>query len=254
MIEERDFEVRVDGLTIRGAWCARSGATRLPVLLIMHGIPRAKPEPGDQTYRVLARAAAADGWLAVIFNFRGTGASEGDLSLAGWLRDCQAVIAWARALPAADPARLALLGFSAGASVAIRAAAQDPAITAVAAVSSPSEYSFLTDVMPAAGWVRLFREIGLIRDPAFPTSPAEWEAEFEAAAPRKYVTALAPRPLLIMHGDEDETIPVAQARALYQAAGPGRELVIIPGGKHRLRADERAVRTAREWLARMLTK
>lgn len=246
-IEEREFTARSDGLAIRGARFFSPGGPR-PLLIVMHGIPRAKPEPGDRTYRDLGRAAAADGWLAAIFNFRGTGASEGDLSLSGWLRDYQAVAGLARTWPEADPTRIFLLGFSAGGSVAIRAAALDPTVNAVAAVSSPAEYSFLTEVMPAAGWAGLFREIGLIRDPGFPASLADWETEFDEAAPIKYVAGVAPRPLLIMHGTDDETIPVEHARLLYERAGAGRELVLIPGGKHRLRADERAVKAAREWL------
>ena len=253
MIEELEFTARADGLAIRGARFFAPGGRR-PLLIIMHGIPRAKPDPGDRTYRDLARAMAADGFMAVIFNFRGTGASEGDISLDGWFRDYQAVAALARSWPEADPSRLALLGFSAGGSVAIRAAATDPAVTAVAAVSSPAEYSFLTEVTPAAGWAKLFREIGLIRDLGFPASLADWEAEFDKAAPVRYVAGIAPRPLLIMHGTEDETIPVEHARTLYERAGAGRELVLIPDGKHRLRADDRAVKAAREWLRKQAGK
>ena len=39
-----------------------------------------------QTYPELAERLAADtGWVVLAFNFRGTGASEGNFSLAGWL-------------------------------------------------------------------------------------------------------------------------------------------------------------------------
>jgi putative redox protein len=254
LIVETRFEVGVEGILLRGSWFAAEGASAgtsaLPVLAILHGIPRAKPAPGDQSYRDLARGMAEDGFLSLIFNFRGTGESEGNLGLAGWNRDLAAVLAFARALPAADPSRLALLGFSAGGAVAIRAAADDPAVSAVAAVGSPAEYTFLQALMPAAGWVSLFREIGLIRDPAFPPSLAEWEAEFERAAPLPCVGRISPRPLLLIHGEDDETIPREHARMLYERAGEPRELLLLPGGKHRLRVDPRALAAARDWLLR----
>jgi fermentation-respiration switch protein FrsA (DUF1100 family) len=48
-----------------------------------------------------------------------------------------------------------------------------------------------------------------------------------AAAPR-----IAPRPLLIIHGELDTYTPPAQARAIYAAAEDPKQLWIIPEATH----------------------
>lgn len=247
-IREETFRVVHEGINIRGFWYLKKDLDRAPVLIILHGIPRAKPPSGDNSYRDMARLFAGEGFLSIVFNFRGTGISEGDIGMAGWSRDLDGVIAFARGLSNADLDHTALLGFSAGASVAIYAAAHDPKISAVVSASSPSEYTFAQSAMTAAGWVELFREIGLIRSPDFPGSIREWEAEFDLVSPLKWVDLISPRPTLFIHGEEDEVIPVEHARSLFEKAGRPKDLVLIPGGKHRLRVDQRAIDVAMKWL------
>ena len=58
---------------------------------------------------------------------------------------------------------------------------------------------------------------------------------------------LAPRPLLVVHGDDDDTVPTSDARQLAGAHGSA-ELRIIPGAGHRLRHDPRAVAVLLGWL------
>lgn len=50
--------------------------------------------------------------------------------------------------------------------------------------------------------------------------------------PEQFVARLSPRPLLIMHGAEDDITPVEEAQALYAAAGEPKRLVILPGAYH----------------------
>jgi putative redox protein len=59
----------------------------------------------------------------------------------------------------------------------------------------------------------------------------------------------APRPLLVMHGEEDESVPVADSRDLARAHGTA-ELRIVPGAGHRLRHDPRAIAVLLGWLDR----
>jgi fermentation-respiration switch protein FrsA (DUF1100 family) len=46
------------------------------------------------------------------------------------------------------------------------------------------------------------------------------------------VAALAPRPPSLIHGAADRLIPVANARALYAAAGGPKELWLVPARGH----------------------
>jgi hypothetical protein len=50
--------------------------------------------------------------------------------------------------------------------------------------------------------------------------------------PEQFVAQLSPRPLLIMHGAEDDITPVEEAQSLYAAAGEPKRLVIFPGAYH----------------------
>ncbi len=43
-------------------------------------------------------------------------------------------------------------------------------------------------------------------------------------------------------------VPLEHARRLFERAGQPKELVIMPGAKHRLRLEEQAVETALNWL------
>lgn len=60
----------------------------------------------------------------------------------------------------------------------------------------------------------------------------------------------APRPMLVMHGDEDDSVPVSDARQLVNAHGDA-ELSVLDGAGHRLRHDPRAIAVLLGWLDRM---
>ena len=59
----------------------------------------------------------------------------------------------------------------------------------------------------------------------------------------------APRPLLVTHGEEDESVPVADSRVLAESH-TSAELRVIAGAGHRLRLDPRAVAVLFGWLDR----
>jgi putative redox protein len=56
-----------------------------------------------------------------------------------------------------------------------------------------------------------------------------------------------------MHGDDDESVPASESRALSLAHG-NAELRIIPGAGHRLRHDPRAISVLIGWLDRQDTR
>ena len=70
-----------------------------------------------------------------------------------------------------------------------------------------------------------------------------------ALAPR-----IAPKPLLLVHGELDRRLPPACSRYVYERAGEPKELVVLQGAKHSLRQRREELRQlVREWLvARLL--
>ncbi len=225
-----------------------------PAICLCHGIPSGQqPSPEDSGYPGLAQRLCAAGFVTLIFNFRGTGQSQGNLDMLGWTRDLKAAIDYLVSLEKVDKSRLCLLGSSGGAAVSVYVAANDPRISSLVTFACPAEFSFLTDKQRAMATIDHFRSIGVIRDTDFPHSMDEWLEGFSAVSPLRWIDRISPHPLLLIHGDKDDLVPVEHAYKLYERAGEPKELVIIPDVGHRLRLEEKAMTTALNWLKARLT-
>ena len=51
-------------------------------------------------------------------------------------------------------------------------------------------------------------------------------------SPLRVVARIAPRPLLLIHGMADDTIPPHDSQLLYDAAGQPKQLWLVPGAAH----------------------
>ena len=224
-----------------------SGAVR--GLVVCHGFP-AGPRGAAataETYPALAdHLAAAAGWTVLVVNLRGTGGSEGDFSLAGWLADLHRAAAHLGAQAGVEGVWLA--GFGAGGALAICAAGQDETVRGVASFGAPADFEhWAADPRRALAHAR---SLGLVRSPTFPPSFEAWADEWHEIRPLSLVAKVPPRPLLVVHGSADEVVPLMDARALADAAGGPVELRTLAGAGERLRHDPRAVALLLGWLYR----
>jgi len=240
--------LEVDGIDIAGQLYLPDGDGPCPTVCACHGIPAGIPDPTDRGYASLAGKISPHGFAVFIFNFRGAGASGGNLDMLGWTRDLGAVIDYLYALPRVDKACLSLLGFSAGAAVSVYAAAQDKRVSAVVACACPAEFNLVSIADSPPALVSHFRSIGAIRDDDFPASAKGWFNGFEQVKPVDYIARIAPRPLLLVHGSRDETVEVGHAHRLYARAGEPKQLAIVEGAGHRLRHSEEAMDIVIDWL------
>ena len=166
-----DRRFTVDGLELAAhlAQPADRNEGGRPGVVIAHGFPA---EAGGGINSVASfpqladRIATEHGWAALAYASRGIGESEGDFSLAGWLRDLNGAIRHLRASAEIDG--LYLIGFGTGGALAIEAGAADPQVRGVAAVGAPADFE---------DWARyprkllvLANEMNLIRDRSFPAS------------------------------------------------------------------------------------
>ena len=217
--------------------------------MLCHGFPAGPlgAAAAAQTYPELADRIAADvGWLAVAFNFRGTGDSTGEFSMEGWLDDLRAVVAHVRGLP--DVGDVWVAGSSTGGSLALCVAAEDPDVKGVATLAAPADFdSWAAD---ARAFLDHCRAVGVIRSTRYPDDVVAWSRQFRECRPLAAAAKVPPRPLLILQGDEDDVVSTWDARALVDAAGGKAELRIVTGAGHRLRHDPRAVAILRGWLER----
>jgi putative redox protein len=220
-----------------------------PAVCISHGIPAVPYNPSERGgYPDLAAKFCEAGFVSLIFNFRGCGPSQGNIDMVGWTHDLTAAVDFLHMLPEVDMKKIYLLGSSGGAAVSVCVAAKDSRVAAVGLLACPAEFDFLQIGFSPESIVEQFRSIGIIRDADFPQSMEEWLSGFKQVTPLHYVDKIAPRPLLIIHGDRDETVPFDHAERLYLQAGEPKKMTIIPGGGHRLRLDARAVDVSLGWL------
>ncbi len=244
---------KVDGLRIVGQLYLPYRSASTPVVCICHGIPTdaqaANTRIKDRGYAGLAENICGEGFTVLVFNFRGTGGSQGNFDILDWTYDLRAAIDYLLSLPEVSGSRLSLLGFSGGAAVAVYQAAQDKRISSLAVCACPAEFdSLVTERGQSPSIIDHFRGIGIIRDKGFPSSTKNWLDSFRQVRPIDYVAQISPRPLLLVHGFQDEVVAVSHAHKLYAQAGEPKQLVIIEGVGHRLRRDERAMSIVTHWL------
>ena len=218
-------------------------------LVLTHGFPvdpQSAAVAGGTDPQLADRLAAERGWVVLTFNFRGTGASGGDFSIAGWLADLQCAIDHLRSAGGVEGVWLA--GYSVGGSLCICAAGEDDGIRGVATFGARADFGeWAADPRRA---IAQARTVGVIRSPAFPPDVLAWARELREVRPLSAVGKIPPRPLLLVHGAEDAQVPLVDVRGLADAAGPSAELRILPAADHRLRHDPRAIAMLLGWLDR----
>jgi pimeloyl-ACP methyl ester carboxylesterase len=176
-------------------------------VVVVHGADSRRQNHFD-----FARACRASGLAAIVFDVRGHGDSGGPLD--GRLVDDVAAIADVLR-EAAGVERVALRGSSMGGYLAI-VAARAAGAAGVVAICPATAHGLLRGVRDG--------RFGFAADE--PGLTAALTDHDEVAAAR----ALH-RPLLLLHADGDEVVPVALSRALH-AEAPDSRLVVVPGGDH----------------------
>jgi uncharacterized protein len=185
------------------AWYGRAAAGR-PTLLYLHGNAGNLANRSERMRKYLSR-----GLGVFMMSYRGYSGSTGRPTEANNVADAklayEALIA-----EGVRPEEIIVYGESLGSGVAVQLAAAKP----VAGVVLDAPYTSIVDV--AAGAY-----------PYLPVRPFLLD-RYETLRHLPAVTA----PLLVVHGEADEVIPVAMGRAVYAAAKGPKEIVTFPGAGH----------------------
>jgi len=147
-----------------------------------------------------------------VFDYRGYGESEGEPEPKGVFEDSGAALNYVRSRGDVDAQRLFVFGQSLGGTnaIAVVGSGNRAGVKAAAIESTFYSYSSIAnDKLPGAGL--------LVSD---------------TYAASKYVAAISPIPLLLIHGTADNVIPHAHSQRLLADAREPKRLIEVPGAGH----------------------
>jgi dipeptidyl aminopeptidase/acylaminoacyl peptidase len=211
-----------DGLTLRG-WFISAEKEDAPALLYA-------PATGHDQRSGLSLVPAFHeaGYHVLLFSYRGHALSEGrkgDFTYGdAESRDVDAAVQFL--YEAKGIRRIGAIGHSAGAVSAILSASRNPRLGAVVAVAP---FTCVTEVWHT-------NRPALV--PPFILDWTLWVSEKlkgfdrEEVCPVNVVDRIAPRPLLVVHGTDDQRITEPQVRRLFAAAKEPKALWLVEGASH----------------------
>jgi fermentation-respiration switch protein FrsA (DUF1100 family) len=212
---DRDW-ARASGLPLQEVWFdaedgARlfgwyvEGAERRAVLLWCHG------NAGNIIHRLdnLARLHRL-GLSVFLFDYRGYGRSEGSPSEDGLYQDALGAYAYLVQRRRTPPEQIVIFGRSLGAAVAGDLAVRRPAAGLI-----------LESAFPSVGAVAKAHYFGL---------PVHWllGSDFNLVDRLKRLSL----PKLIVHGDQDEIIPLELGKQVFDLAKEPKSFYVVPGADH----------------------
>lgn len=245
------FSLFVDNNVIQGEMTWLKKGEKFPALVICHGIPQRKQAPStrNEGYRTIARYFAERSFFSIIFNFRGTGFSQGSFDLWGWQRDLNEVLDMVVQHRRVDSKALSVLGFSGGAATTCITMAGRREAANVILAACPADFDFLFDKQPAGELLEEACSIGIFKKKDLPHNPQQWAERQKMFRPVDYIGQISPRPLLLIHGQQDDLVLPQHAHRLFAAAAEPKELVMLPEAPHQLRGDPDVLDLCWRWLA-----
>lgn len=210
-----------DGLHL-DAWYAPG--TRDAGIVLVHGIHANRTEMLPQAYML-----SAAGYPLLLLDLRGHGRSEGEQLTYGYLEalDVQAGVDYLLAQPGIE--QVGAIGHSLGGAAVVHAAAADERLAALVIQSS---YSSLPQAVEDG-----FDDFALL--PRWPFAPlVVFLAErrlglrIDQVDSCRDLAAMAPRPVLLIHGADDALFPATHALQMYAAAQEPKTIWVIEGLPH----------------------
>jgi dipeptidyl aminopeptidase/acylaminoacyl peptidase len=222
-----------DGVEVHG-WVLRSEATTgpSPLLLDVHGGPHNAWNPTFDGIHLYHQALAAQGWTILFVNPRGSDGYGEDFYTAvieGWgTADLDDFLTPIQALVdegIADPARLAVTGYSYGGFMTCWLTSRTDRFAAAVTGGCVTNQVSLFGTSDL-GWFLGAKEIG--------ATPTDEPKRLHEHSPITYVGDVT-APTLVLHGENDDRCPIEQAEqwfASLRAAGVPTRMVRYPGGSH----------------------
>jgi fermentation-respiration switch protein FrsA (DUF1100 family) len=205
-----------DGLELQG-WYFKASEPDAPTLLFMHGTSYNASDMWVTAERADAFHEFMHGIKAnfFVFDYRGYGRNAGTPTEEGTYTDATSALAWLYQRNDIDPAKIFFYGFSLGTGIATELAMREPSAGLILRAPFTSIRELATDRHPKLRAVLAFA-------PWLPLTNYDTLSKI----PR------LDRPLLVMHGDADRTVPERMGQRVFEAAPEPKMYVSFPNGNH----------------------
>ena len=197
----------------------------------------------------LGTALAERGILALRFDFEYVGESSGkfeDLTYSGEVDDLKAAYALVQSR---RPGKTAILGSSMGGTVALMFAAQEPQVAALVTIAAPLHPENFPKRILTPAQIQRWRELGftIYHGQRLNAALLDDLEQLDVVESARRIGC----PVLILHGDADDVVPVAEAYELAACLTATKRLEIFKDTDHRLSDSavmQRAMAAALAWL------
>lgn len=232
---EKDFD-GVD-VALKGWECTASGAERRGTIIYLHGVADNRGSAIGVIQQFVPR-----GFAVIAYDGRAHGLSGGSQCTYGYYekRDLQ------RVLDQLDLKNAILIGHSLGAAVALQAAAIEPRVRAVVAVSTFSDLRTI-----ATEHASFYPSWSL--GPAFSRAERDGHFVVDDVSPVKSAMFINV-PVLLIHGANDrDTLPVHSQRVFDALRGP-KQLIFAPAAGHNDVITSQVLEQIADWLNPLFPK
>ena len=252
---EKQISFKSQSKTLYGMLHLPDVGRKNPAVIMYHGFTGQRIEP-HRLFVKMARRLMAEGMVALRFDFRSSGESEGDfrdMTISGEIHDALAAIDFVCQQPEVDAGRLGVLGLSMGGCVAASVAGRGPRLKALVLWAAIAQ---VAELFPRgigeeriAEWRRvgeidlggLMLGIGFLDD-LLQIDPLKDLSQFKGAS-------------LVIHGSEDTVVPVTEAHLYHEHLGNRSTLHIVDGADHTFNRSDwegEVMEATAKWLKREL--
>jgi alpha/beta superfamily hydrolase len=227
MNQERIFLTNSCGDTLSGVLHHPSAKPHGAVILC-HGM---ESDKNSEKLIFLGQALAEKGIISLRFDFRYVGESSGkfaDITYSGEVDDLKAAYAW---IKSRQSGKTGIFGSSMGGTVALLFATQESGVAALVTLAAPLHPENFPKRILTSAQLQQWRDRGFTIHNGQRLNVsllADLEKIDVPAAAQKILC-----PVLILHGDLDEVVPVEEARELDSCLSHST-VSILPGADHRV--------------------